>query len=76
MLTASTESAGIMFNYLFTTTKLIINSFGLRKIQYEIKVSPETGHFLQHPTLHTSIVVKDIEDKRTNSDGPIECNSE
>ena len=25
---------------------------------YEFKVSTETGHFLQHPTLHTSIVVK------------------
>ena len=24
---------------------------------YEIKVSPETGHFLQLPTLHMSIVV-------------------
>ena len=26
--------------------------------QYKFKVSTETGHFLQHPTLHTSIVVK------------------
>jgi len=26
--------------------------------RYEFNVSPETGHFLQHPTLHTSIVVK------------------
>ena len=49
---------GVEWGWHNRFTSLLMLFVGILLRRYEFKVSTETGHFLQHPTLHTSIAVK------------------